>query len=155
MNAELEIETNRPPLVVKQGEGETIQALGTEITFLGRQPGSWSLTRVNAPRGTGAPPHDHDFDESYYVVSGSLWLTVGGREVVLGAGELVRIPGGTVHGLKATADAGTQFIILQAPGDADEFFRACAREIKNLPADLARVPELAARHGIRMARPPR
>ena len=151
MNNVKQIDTNKQPLVVKRGEGETIKALGSEITFLFREPGAWSLTQVSAPRDVGAPPHDHDFDESYYVLSGSLWLTVAGKEVVLGAGEFIHIPGGTVHGFKGTSDAPTQILILQSPGDAEEFFRACAREIKKIPADLARMPELGARYGIRVA----
>lgn len=154
MNPAKQIEINRPPLVVKRGEGETIKALGSEITFLGREAGAWSMTRASVPRGAGAPPHDHDFDESYYVLSGSIWLTVGGQEIVLGAGEFVRIPGGTVHAFKGTSDA-TQILILQSPGDADDFFRACARELRNLPADFARMPELGARYGIRIAPSPR
>jgi quercetin dioxygenase-like cupin family protein len=146
--------TNKQPLVVKRGEAETIKALGSEIMFLSREPGVWSLMQVNVPRGVGAAPHDHDFDESYYVLSGSLWLTVAGKEVVLGAGEFVRIPGETVHGFKGTSDSPTQILILQSPGDAEEFFRACAREIKNISADFARMPELGARYGIRFAPPP-
>jgi quercetin dioxygenase-like cupin family protein len=146
-------ETKKQPLVVKRGEEETIKALGSEITFLCREPGAWSLTRVSVPRDIGAPPHDHDFDESYYLLSGSLRLTVVGKEVELGAGEFIHIPGGTVHGFTGTSDVPTQMLILQSPGDADEFFRACAREIRKIPEDLARMPELGARYGIRMARP--
>jgi quercetin dioxygenase-like cupin family protein len=155
MNNVKQIDTNKQPLVVKRGEGETIKALGSEITFLFREPGAWLLTQVSAPRDVGAPPHDHDFDESYYVLSGSLWLTVAGKEVVLGAGEFIHIPGGTVHGFKGTSDAPAQILILQSPGDAEEFFRACAREIKKIPADLARMPELGARYGVRVAPPSR
>jgi quercetin dioxygenase-like cupin family protein len=151
MNTAKQIETNNQPFVVKRGEGETIKALGSEITFLGREPGAWSLTQVSSPRGAGSPQHEHDFGESYYVLAGSLSVTVAGREVVLGAGDFVHVPAGTVHGFKAIADAPTQFLVLQSPGDADEFFRACAREITKMPADLARVPEIGARYGIRVA----
>ena len=148
-------ETNKQPIVVKRGEGETIKALGSEITFLCREPGAWSLTRVSVPRDMGAPPHDHDFDESYYLVSGSLQLTVAGKDVELEAGEFIHIPGKTVHAFKGTSDTPTQILIHQAPGDADEFFRACAREIEKMPEDLARMPEVGARYGIRMASPSR
>jgi quercetin dioxygenase-like cupin family protein len=151
MNTAKQIETTKRPLVVKRGEGDTIEALGSEITFLCREPGVWSLTQVSSPRGVGAPPHEHDFGESYYVLDGSLSVTVAGQEVVLGAGEFVHIPAGTVHGFKATADFPTRFLVLQSPGDADEFFRACAREMTKMPADLARMPEIAARHGIRLS----
>jgi len=155
MKDEKQIDSSKQPLVVKRGEGETIKALGSEVTFLFREPGAWSLTQVSAPRDVGAPPHDHDFDESYYVLSGSLWLTVAGKEVVLGAGEFIHIPGGTVHSFKGKSDAPTQILILQSPGDAEEFFRACAREIKTIPADLALMPQIGARYGVRIASPPR
>jgi mannose-6-phosphate isomerase-like protein (cupin superfamily) len=151
MNTSTPTETNKQPLVMKRGEGETIKALGSEITFLCREPGAWSLMRVSVPRDVGAAPHDHDFDESYYVLSGSLQLTVAGKQVELDAGEFVLIPGKTVHAFKGTSDVPTHFLIHQSPGDAEEFFRACAREIKKIPEDLARMPEIGARYGIRMA----
>jgi len=155
MNISTPSETNKQPLVVKRGEGETIKALGSEITFLCREPGAWSLMRVSVPHDVGAAPHDHDFDESYYVLSGSLGLTVAGKEVELGAGEFILIPGRTVHAFKGTSDALTQILIHQSPGDAEEFFRACAREIKKIPEDFALMPEIGARYGIRMAPPSR
>jgi hypothetical protein len=85
------------------------------------------------------------------VLAGSLSVTIAGREVVVGPGDFVHNPPGTVHGFKAISDTPTQFLVLQSPGDCDEFFRACAREITKMPADLARVPEIGARYGIRVA----
>jgi quercetin dioxygenase-like cupin family protein len=146
MNTAKQIDMSKQAFVVESDEGETIKVLGSETTFICNEPGAWSLTRVTAPRGVGAPPHDHDFGEAYYVLAGSLAITVGGQEVVIGAGDFIHIPGGTVHGFKASSDEPAQFLILQWPGNADEFFRACARE-----GNPARLPELAARHGIRMA----
>jgi quercetin dioxygenase-like cupin family protein len=151
MNTAKQIETNKQPHIVKRGEGETIKVLGSDTTFVHREPGAWSLTHVSAPRGVGAPPHDHDFAESYYVLSGSLSVVAGGQEVVLGPGEFVHIPGGTVHAFKGTSDTPTQILILQSPGDAEDFFRACAREITGGPAALKRVPEIGAQYGIRVA----
>jgi quercetin dioxygenase-like cupin family protein len=138
------IDMSKHAFVVEHDEAETITALGSEITFICNEPGAWSLTRITSARGVGAPPHDHDFGEAYYVLTGSLALTIGGREVVLGAGDFIHIPGGTVHAFKATSDTPAQFMVLQWHGDADDFFRACAR-------GGTRVPELAAQHGIRMA----
>jgi len=151
MNTAKQIDTKPQPLLVKRGDGETIQSLGSEITFVCRDPDAFLLMQVTVPRDVGAPPHAHDFAESYYVLSGSLWLTVAGNEVVLEAGEFVHIPGGTVHGFKGIADTPTQFLILHSHGDAEEFFRACAREIDPTPVGFARMPELGARYGVRVA----
>jgi quercetin dioxygenase-like cupin family protein len=150
MNTAKQIDMSKQAFVVESDEGETIKVLGSEVTFICNEPNAWSLTRVVAPRGVGAPPHQHDFGEAYYVLTGSLALTVDGQEVEIAAGDFIHIPGGAVHDFKASSDAPAQFLILQWNGDADEFFRACAREIT--PANMmARVPEIAAKHGIRMA----
>jgi quercetin dioxygenase-like cupin family protein len=141
---------NKQPLVLKRGDGETLEALGSRITFLSRAPGAWSLMQVTAPPDVGPPPHEHDFDEAYFLLSGSLRFTVAGEELALGAGDFVHVPGGVAHGFKGGSDGVAQLLIFQAPGDADEFFRAVARELTNMPADMRRVPEIAARHGIRM-----
>jgi mannose-6-phosphate isomerase-like protein (cupin superfamily) len=137
------------PLIVKRGTGETLNALGANITFLCQAADAWSLMHLSAPRDVGPPPHEHDFAEAYYVLAGSLRLTVGDQEVVLEAGDFVHVPGGTVHGFRGASDVETQLLIFQAPGDAGDFFRDVAREVTNIPADLRNVPAIGARHGIR------
>lgn len=137
------------PLIVKRGKAETLRVMGTEMSFLFRDADAWSLTLCSAPRDVGPPPHEHAFGEAYYILSGALRLTVGDEEVVVEAGDFVNIPGGTRHGFAGASDEVTQMLIFQAPGDASEFFREVAREITRIPADLPRVPEIAARHGIR------
>ncbi len=139
----------KQPLILKSGEGETVHAIGAKVTFLCQGRGDWSLVHLRAPLRGGPPAHEHDFDEAYYVLSGSIRMTVGGEELLLDAGDFIHVPGGTIHGFQGASDPPAQLLIFQAPGDAGDFFRDVAREVTNIPADLPRIPEIGARHGIR------
>jgi mannose-6-phosphate isomerase-like protein (cupin superfamily) len=139
------------PQILKRGDGETLRALGSEITFLCQVADTWSLMHLSAPLHIGPPPHAHDFAEAYYILSGSLELNLGGERLVLEAGDFVHVPGGVFHGFKGASETPAQLLIFQSPADAGEFFRAVAKEVTNIPADLPRVPEIGARYGIRFA----
>jgi quercetin dioxygenase-like cupin family protein len=109
---------------------------------------SWSLMHAAAPRGVGPPPHHHAWDEAYYVVEGDVRFTIDGRERVLSAGDFVLIPGGTVHGFAGASDGPARMLIFSAPAHADDFFRDASREIREMPDDLRKVPEIGERHAI-------
>jgi quercetin dioxygenase-like cupin family protein len=101
-----------------------------------------------APRDVGPPPHHHSWDEAYYVLEGHVRFSIDGRDLVLGAGEFVHIPGGTVHGFKGASDAAARMLIFDAPAHTEDFFRETESEVREMPADLAKVPAIGARHGI-------
>lgn len=48
--------------------------------------------------------HEHDRDESIWLVSGAIRFGAGGRELVLAPGDRLMLPAGTRH----TADAGAE-----------------------------------------------
>ena len=47
--------------------------------------------------GATYPPHSHPEDQSHWVLSGALTLTVEGEEYTLGAGDRDYLPAWTVH----------------------------------------------------------
>ena len=64
-------------ITVRRGEGETLNVLGMPLRFLcdaHETAGAWSLMEEDIPIGHGPPPHRHDWDEAYYVISGALQL---------------------------------------------------------------------------------
>lgn len=135
--------------ILEHGAGETIQVMGATMRFLCQAAEAWSLMHVTAPQRVGPPPHEHDFEEAYYILSGAVRLTVDGVESVLGAGDFVRIPGGRVHGFRGESAEPAQMLVFQTPADAGDFFREVAREVTRIPQDLQRIPEIGARHGVR------
>jgi len=57
----------------------------------------YRVTRYVYPPGTYFPPHAHEVDKIDAVLAGRFELTVNGRRVVLGSGDAIAVPRGTVH----------------------------------------------------------
>jgi quercetin dioxygenase-like cupin family protein len=143
-------------IIRKRGETPVLHVMGSDIKFLcegSDTKKAWSLTECAAPRDMGPPPHHHAWDEAYYILEGEVRFTIDGREVVLGPGEFVHIPGGTVHGFQGASDATARMLIFDAPAHAAGFFRDVEREVRDLPADLPKVPAIGERHGIHFLPP--
>jgi quercetin dioxygenase-like cupin family protein len=58
-------------------------------------------------KGSGAPLHNHPNEQITYVVSGKIRATAGGKEYILGPGELIIIPSYMEHSAEALEDSFT------------------------------------------------
>jgi quercetin dioxygenase-like cupin family protein len=107
---------------------------------------------VTLPKHAGPPSHDHPWDEAYYVIEGEVRFGMDGREVLAKAGDFLYAPGGTLHSFQGASDRPARVLIFDAPAHAESFFRDVDREVKEMPRDLAKVPEIGQRHQIRFVR---
>ena len=147
----------KQPRTLKAGEGEKMTVLGAEVRFLcpAQVTGkAWSLLEAVLPMDAGPPPHEHPWDEAYYVVEGEIRFTLGDEVHLVKAGDFIYAPGGTVHGFQGTSRSPARLLVFDQPGHAEQFFRDVDREVKDIPADLRKVPEIGARHQLRFL-PPR
>ncbi len=62
------------------------------------------LAQVYLKLGALVPIHAHDGEELIYVLDGMLRLRLSGDDVVVREGEVVRVPGRTLHQIEALAD---------------------------------------------------
>jgi quercetin dioxygenase-like cupin family protein len=151
-----EVDVSKEPFVLKQEDAEVLRVLGCEVRFLcrGERTGkAWSVMECVTPRDAGPPPHHHVWDEGYFIVAGQLRFSVDGRETIATAGDFVYVPGGTLHGFAGASEEPARVLIFDAPSTAEGFFRDAAREVRELPGDLGKVPGIGARHGIAFAPP--
>ena len=149
---------NKTRVVVKRGEGETLQVLGTDLRFLcgpDQTNRAWSLMEVVVPANSGAPPHQHPWDEAYYILDGSIRFVVDGKTETLERGDFVLVPAGTMHAFEGASSQPARTLIFDAPAHAESFFRELHREVKELPRDLGKVADIARRHQIQLASPAR
>jgi len=73
-----------------------------------------SVFEWSDPAGADYQPHQHDHDESIWIVRGVMTFTALGRDLRLGAGDRLMLPRGTVHGARAGAE-GTTYLVGQYP----------------------------------------
>jgi len=140
-----------PATFVRAGERDALNVLGMPLRFLcdARETGgTWSLFEEEVPLGMGPPPHRHDWDEAYYVLDGEVDFTIDGAPARSRPGDFNYFPRNTIHSFKGASSSPAHVLIFAAPAHASEFFEEVSAEVRNLPDDLRKIPEIGLRHGI-------
>jgi quercetin dioxygenase-like cupin family protein len=151
-----EITMRKVSLVTRAASTRPLQVLGSEVRFLceaADTAGSFSMMEVMLPQGAGPPPHHHDWDEAYYIADGAVRFTLGEQTVVASRGDFLYAPAGTVHAFSGATESPARLLILDAPAHAAGFFRDVDREVRSMPDDAPKVPQIGARHGIHFLPP--
>jgi quercetin dioxygenase-like cupin family protein len=103
------------------------------------------------PPGTFVPPHFHpDQDEFIRILEGEFDLWLDGQDLKAGAGDLVRMPMGSKHGIFNKSSANTRALFWVAPSQRlyDLFVQI------NGVGDPAKVVQIAAEYNIHFLPPP-
>ena len=135
-------------IVLLPGEGERI-AVGASTTVMkataATTGGAFSLAEATFPPGmAGPPPHAHHHTtDTFYVLEGTLRVTLGERTLDAPAGSYILVPPGVVHTFANASAASVRFLNLNAPGGGEHYLRdlAAAMGAGALPgsAEFARV----------------
>ena len=93
-----------------------------------RRPGRFFLSETDvAPGFPGPPPHVHDeLVDSFYVLEGTLTVTVGHEEVELGPGGFACALPGTRHTFANRSGGRVRFLNINAPGGFEHYMRELA-----------------------------
>jgi quercetin dioxygenase-like cupin family protein len=140
-----------PAIIVKASSRDALNILGMPLRILAdaRETGAaWSLFEEEIPIGMGPPPHRHDWDEAYYILEGEVDFEIDDQLVKSTAGDFNHIPRNVVHAFKGASISPARVLIFAAPAHSSEFFEEVNEEVRRLPDDLNKVPEIGGRHGI-------
>ena len=142
-------------VVPPKPESDALEVLGLSVTVLATnvQTQGYEITLQRGGEGSGPPPHYHPWDESFYVLEGSVDFTVAGKTVHCEPGTLVHIPAGTVHSFHFGADGGAMFEITGAGGSATRMFVDIANRIPPGPPDLRLVTAALSENGVSLVAP--
>jgi quercetin dioxygenase-like cupin family protein len=66
---------------------------------------SMTLARLELKAGAFVPLHNHANEQISMIMSGALRFELGDQEVIVRAGEMLRIPGGVPHSALALEDS--------------------------------------------------
>lgn len=142
------------PFIVTPGTQDSpISVLGVQITALARNTRThgYEITLQSGDEHIGPPPHRHDWDESFYVLTGAIEICIEGKVTRCEAGTLAHLPAGTVHGYRFCAGGGTLLEITGKGGRAIEMFHDLSQRIPPGPPDLPLVTSALADHGVTLA----
>jgi quercetin dioxygenase-like cupin family protein len=121
---------------------------GFQITVLASTEvtDGYELFRIAGPEGTGPGPHYHQWDESFFVLSGAVYCGVDDDETLATVGTLIHVPGGTTHWFKF-AEGGGEFFSITSHGNASKMFTAFNEGINWEDPDRESLIALAASYG--------
>jgi quercetin dioxygenase-like cupin family protein len=147
---------------VAPGGGEAIWFNGALQDV--KLPGEWSdeavsVVEVASTRGRATGLHTDPSHETFHVLEGELLFHVDGDEHRAPAGETVAIRRGVPHAFLVVSET-VRFLVINAPGTQDSFFRAggepaLTRDFADAPPpDLERTRAAARAHGVAFIGPP-
>ncbi len=144
----------KPIVVDKQHSPRPLNVVGEHITVLasGAQTGSYEIFHQAGPEGSGPPPHNHPWDEAFYVIQGEIAFGIGEKELVARPGTLVHLPAGTTHWFRFGAGGGEMISMTSREG-ASHMFTEFDREISPTKPDLGKLVEIGSRHGLEVPAP--
>lgn len=139
-----------PFVVSPDTYAKALNVLGVNVTVLASndQTQGYEITLQSGSEGAGPPPHSHAWDESFYVLKGSVEIDVAGHIHACRAGTLVHLPAGTVHGYRFGPGGGEMFEITAAGGNATRMFANISREVPPGPPDMPMLTTLLERNGV-------
>jgi len=139
------------PIILEKSAPKRLNVVGEQIVVLasGDDTGSYEVFHQAGPEGSGPPPHYHPWDEAFYVTRGEIMFGVGDREAVARPGTFVHVPSGTTHWFRFGAGGG-EMVSLTSRAGAAKMFADFDREIAPDKPDLAKLEEVAGRHGAKI-----
>ena len=140
------------PYVVMPSDNrpDALDVLGTKVTVLeaSSQNGCYGLTFQQGPEGSGPPPHSHDWDEAFYVLSGTINFQCGDKHYECAPGTLVHVPRNTVHGFNYAAGGGSMLEITSKDSQAAEMFTQVSENIDPENPDIPQTLAILQAHGV-------
>ena len=140
----------QPFVVTPKDYDPALNVLGIKVTVLASNTATqaYEITRQQGEKGTGPPPHSHNWDESFYVVAGEVEFTCNGNTVICSPGTFVHVPAGTVHSFRYLADGCDVLEITGQGGIATQMFTAVSREIPPGPPEVPKLLEVLKQNGV-------
>lgn len=130
-----------------------LNVVGTQVTVLASNAmtQSYGITLQRGDEGMGPPPHSHDWDEAFYVLSGEIRFLCDGETHVCLSGTLVHIPRGTVHGFQYGKGGGQMLEITGENARAAQMFAAVDQESPRDPPDIPKLLQVLEQNGVTVA----
>ena len=129
-----------------------LNIVGEKITILASNEATdgYEVFLQEGPAGSGPPPHQHDWDESFFVLEGQIDFGIGDEQMTADPGTLVHLPAGTTHWFRFGADGGRMLSMTGEGSRAAQFFTEVDEAVPDGSLDLEKLVQVAGRHSLRL-----
>lgn len=134
----------KPFVLTPKDYSPPLNVVGTKVTVLASNTATqaYEITRQQGAEGTGPPPHSHGWDESFYVLNGSVEFTCADKTEKCVPGTLVHVPAGTVHSFRYGPEGGEMLEITGQGSSATKMFTAVSETISPGVPEPDELPKL-------------
>lgn len=108
----------------------------------------FGITYQEREEGSGPPPHSHNWDEAFYVLSGIIHFRCGDETHECGPGTLVHVPRNTIHGFNYGKGGGSMMEITSRDSNAAKMFTEVDAEINAKEPDIPQALKILERNGV-------
>jgi quercetin dioxygenase-like cupin family protein len=84
--------------------------------------GRFCILDMHIAPGGGPPPHRHDFEETFILLTGEVHATFRGNKLILRAGDTVNIPANAPHHFINLADSPARLLCICSPAGPERYF---------------------------------
>ena len=105
--------------------------------------GKYTMIDMHVPAGGGPPPHRHDFEEAFTVLSGEVKVTFRGESLVARAGETINVPANAPHAFTNEGTEPARVLCLCAPAGQEEFFTLVGQPVRTRTEAPSRLDDQA------------
>lgn len=137
---------SKPVVVTPADYKPALNVLGSNVTVLAE--GKQNITLQVGEEGVGPPPHEHPWDEAFFVMKGTVEFTCGGEVKMCASGSLVQIPAGTVHSFRYAAGGGEMLEMTGEGSRAVPLFAQFDREMPPGAPDVEKAVEIMVANGV-------
>jgi quercetin dioxygenase-like cupin family protein len=143
--------TASPFVVTPKDYDRPLNLVGEELIILasGARTGGYEVFLQRGPEGAGPPPHNHPWDESFYVVKGEIEFGIDEKHMTATAGTLVHLPAGTTHWFRF-GKGGGEMVSMTSREAASHFFTDMDREVSPTNPQIAKLAEVGGRYGLKL-----
>jgi quercetin dioxygenase-like cupin family protein len=138
-------------VVSPEARPRALSVVGERLTVLApaSRTEGYEIFLQQGDTGQGPPPHSHDWDETFYVISGDVEFGYGDIAMLAGPGTLVHLPAGTTHWFRFVTKA--EMLSMTSHEGASAFFTDVDAKVPHgSQPDIEKLGAVAADHGLRI-----
>jgi mannose-6-phosphate isomerase-like protein (cupin superfamily) len=139
-------------IVVPPDAGNLWQVLGTLIECKidsEETGGAYAVVEAFVPPQGGPPAHvHHNEDEIFHVLEGEFEIRCGDETLKAAKGSTAVLPRNVPHSFRNIGAGEGKLLTTITPGGFEQFFAEVSREVRNMPADAAKLAEIARKYDV-------